>query len=197
MGKVELLSSHRNLWYQQRIDEKVRTSADVNHQRSPCIFDGGSEILFDPVSEEAQESPTLKDDSMSKCSSGHGKIILSPLMAGEEAITSDEADLAGVAAPATIEISEGVIGVEEEEVNNVTSNTTCQPSMLDPVEDDSSICYALQLCCTPNATDEELVICINCNRQAHKICTEQLSFQQPVNDNFVITSRNFSKMGEE
>jgi hypothetical protein len=30
--------------------------------------------------------------------------------------------------------------------------------MFDPVEDDSPICYALQLCCAPNATNEELVI---------------------------------------
>ncbi len=93
-------------------------------------------------------------------------------MAGEEAITSEEADLAEVAAPAPLEISEGVIGVKEEEVNNVTSNMTCQPSMFDSVEDDSPICYVLQLCRAPNATNEELVVCINCNHQAHKICTE-------------------------
>ncbi len=69
--------------------------------------------------------------------------------------------------------------------------------MFDPVKDDSPICYTLQLCCTPNATDEELVIFINCNCQAHKIRTEQLSFQQPVDDDLVITSRDFSKMGKE
>jgi hypothetical protein len=54
-------------------------------------------------------------------------------------ITSEEADLAGVATPATLEISEGVIGVKEEEFNNVTSNTTRQPTMFDPIDDDSSI----------------------------------------------------------
>jgi hypothetical protein len=117
-------------------------------------------------------------------------------MAGEEAITSEEADLAEVAAPAPLEISEGVSSVKEEE-NNVTSNTTCQPSMFDPIKDDLPTCYVLQLCCTPNATNEELLICINCNCQAHKICTKQLSFQQPVDDNFVITSKDFSKMGKE
>ncbi len=174
----------------------MRTSVDIIRQRAPCIFDGGSKILFDPVSEKAKESPTLKDGGMSKSSFGRGEIILSPLTAGEEAITSEEADLAKVASPAPLEISEGVIGVEEEE-NNVTSNMTNQPSMFDPVKDDLSICYALQLCCAPNATNEELVICINCNRQAHKICTKQLSFQQPINDNFVITSKDFSKMGKE
>ncbi len=134
---------------------------------------------------------------MSKFSSGRGKIILSPLMAGEEAITSEEADLAKVAAPAPLKISKGVIGVKEEGVNNVTSNTTHQPSMFNPIEDDSPICYVLQLCCAPNAMNEELVICINCNHQAHKICSKQLSFQQPVNNNFVIISRDFSKMGKE
>ncbi len=87
------------------------------------------------MSEEAKESPTLKDGGVSKSSSGRGKIILSPLTAGEEAITSEEADLAEVASPAPLEISEGVIGVKEEE-NNVTTNTTHQPSMFDPVEDD-------------------------------------------------------------
>ena len=118
-------------------------------------------------------------------------------MAGEEALTSEEADLDKMAALAPLENSEGVIGVKGEEVNNVTSNTTHQLSMFDPIEDDSPIWYTLQLCCAPNATNEELVICINCNRQAHKICAEQLSFQQPVNDNFVITLKDFSKMGKE
>jgi hypothetical protein len=133
---------------------------------------------------------------MSKSSSSCDEIVLSPLTAGEEAITSEEADLAKVAALFPLEISEGVIGVKEEE-NNVTSNTTRQPSMFDPVKDDLPICYTLQLCCTPNATNEELVICINCNCQAHKICTKQLSFQQPVDDDFVITLKDFSKMGKE
>ncbi len=176
--------------------KKARTSADIIRQRAPCIFDGGSKILFDPVSEEAKESPTLKDGGVSKSSSGCGEIILSPLTAGEEATTSEEADLAKVAAPFPLEISEGVIHVKEEE-NKVTPNTTRQPSMFDPVKDDSPICFALQLCCAPNATNEELVICINCNCQAHKICTEQLSFQQPVDDNFFITSKDFSTMGKE
>ncbi len=147
------------------------------------------------MSEEAKESPTLKDNGMSKCFSGCGKIILSPSTAGEEALTSEEADLAKVAIPAPLKISEGVIGVEEEEVNNVTSNTTCQPSMFDPVEDNSPICYVLQLCCAPNATNKELVICINCNRQELKICTKQLSFQQPVEDNFVITLKDYFQDG--
>jgi hypothetical protein len=149
------------------------------------------------VSKEVKESPRLKDDGMSKCSSGHGDIILSPSTAGEEAITSEEVDLAKVAAPAPLEISDRVIGVKEEEVNNVTSNTTHQPSKFDPIEDGSPICYTLQLCRTPNTTNEELVICINCNCQAHKICTKQFSFQQPVDDNFVIISRDFPKMGKE
>ncbi len=52
------------------------------------------------MSKEAKESPTLKDNNVSKCSSGGGKMILSMSTAGEEAITSEEADLAKVAAPA-------------------------------------------------------------------------------------------------
>jgi hypothetical protein len=79
------------------------------------------------VSKEAKELPTLKDDDISKCSSGHGEMVLSPLMDGKEAITSDKADLAEVAAPAPLEFSKGVMGVKGEEVNNVTSNTTHQP----------------------------------------------------------------------
>ncbi len=90
---------------------------------------------------------------MSKCSSGCGKIILSPLTADEEAITSEKADLAEVAAPAPLEISKGVIGAEEEEVNNVTSNTTRQPSMFDPIKDGSLTCYALQLVGTTEGTE--------------------------------------------
>ncbi len=40
------------------------------------------------------------------------EMVLSPLTAGEEAITAKVADLAKVAAPAPLEISKGVIGVE-------------------------------------------------------------------------------------
>jgi hypothetical protein len=69
--------------------------------------------------------------------------------------------------------------------------------MFDNIMDDFPICYTFQLCCAPNATNEELVICINCNCQAHKICTEQLSFQRPVDDNLVIALKDFSKMGKE
>jgi hypothetical protein len=132
------------------------------------MFDSGSKISFDPVSKEAKESPMPKDDNVSQCSSGRERcmsqqMVLSPLTAGEEAITAKEADLAKVAAPALLEISEGVIGVKDKEVNSVTSSTTCLPSMFDPVEDDLRIYYALQICCTPNATNKELVICINCN----------------------------------
>ena len=116
-------------------------------------------------------------------------------MAGEEAFTSEEADLDKMAALAPLENSEGVIGVKEEEVNNVTSNTTHQLSMFDPIEDDSPIWYTLQLCCAPNATNEELVICINCNCQAHKICTKQLSFQQPVDDIFFHHIKRFFQDG--
>jgi hypothetical protein len=166
------------------------------------MFDGASKISFDPVSKEAKGSPTPKDNNVSQCSSSRGRrmsqqMVQSHLMAGEEAITAKEADLAKVAAPALLEISEGVIGVKDKEVNNVTSNMTCLPSMFDPFKDDLRICYALQLCCTPNTTNKDLVICINCNQQAHKICTKQLSLQHPINDNLVITLRDFSKMGKE
>ncbi len=83
-GRVESPPSHCDLCYQQRSNEKARTSADIIRQRAPCIFDGGSKILFNPVSEEAKESPTSKDGGVSKSSSGCGKIILSPSTAGRE-----------------------------------------------------------------------------------------------------------------
>ncbi len=82
MGRVESPPSRRDLQYQQHSNEKARTSADVVRQRFPCIIDGSSKILFDPVSEEAKESPMLKDNGVAKCSSGRGEIILSPLTAG-------------------------------------------------------------------------------------------------------------------
>ncbi len=99
----------------------------------------GEEAITSEEADLAEVAPPAPLDGVSKCSSKCGKIILSPLMAGEEAITSEEADLTKVAAPAPLEISEGVNSVKEEEVNNVTSNTTCQPSIFDPVEDDSPI----------------------------------------------------------
>jgi hypothetical protein len=113
-GRVESPPFRHDLRYQQRSYEKARTSDDVICQRAPCIFDGGNKILFELVSKEAKESPTLKDDDMSKCSSGCGKMILSPSTAGKEALTSKEADLVKVATLAPLEISEGVIGVKEE-----------------------------------------------------------------------------------
>ena len=48
-----------------------------------------------------------------------------------------------------------------------------------------------------NATNEELVICVNCNHQSPKICTKKLSLQQPMDDNLVMTWKDFLSMGKK
>jgi hypothetical protein len=83
MGRVESLPYRCDLQYQQPSNEKARTSDDIIRQRAPCMFDSGSKISFDPVSEEAKESPTPKEDGVSQCSSGRGRrmsqqMVLSP-----------------------------------------------------------------------------------------------------------------------
>jgi hypothetical protein len=65
IGRVESPPSRHGLCYQQRRDEKARTSDDVICQRAPRMFDGGSNISFNQVAKEAKESPTPKEDGVS------------------------------------------------------------------------------------------------------------------------------------
>jgi hypothetical protein len=112
--------------------------------------------------------------------------VLAPLMAEKEATAAEEATPTLDDSLIQHEIAEVVTGVEEVGVSSTI--TTHPPSMFDDNDSDLHICCALNLCCTPNSITEELVICIICNHQAHKICcTEQLSFQQPITDNLVMT----------
>ncbi len=148
---------------------------------------------------------------MSQCSSGvdkHNSQEITEMMMSKSmvntmsgATTAEEIVMTKVVTPVINyspiwpKISEGVIGGEK--VKNVTSTTTRTPSMFDDEVNKSPICFALQLYHAPNATNEEFVICINCNHQSHKICTEQLLLQQPINDNLVITWKYFSHTVKE
>jgi len=60
-----------------------------------------------------------------------------------------------------------------------------------------STCAASQLCRDPNNDTDNYRYCLNCNVEAHLICTEQLDFQTPALDKFVITHRDFSFGGKE
>jgi hypothetical protein len=52
------------------------------------------------------------------------------------------------------------------------------PSLFEDPEDDdmAPVCAACQLCCNPNSNTKEYCFCINCNKEAHTICTEQMDF---------------------
>ncbi len=68
----------------------------------------------------------------------------------------------------------------------------------DPDNDDiAPVCAAHQLCCNPNSDTNEYCFCINCNIEAHTICTEQMDFQTPALDKCVITQNDFNNMGKE
>jgi hypothetical protein len=58
-------------------------------------------------------------------------------------------------------------------------------------------CAACQLCCDPNSDTDDYPFCMNCNGEAHTICTEQMNFQTPVSDKLVITHLDFSCVGRE
>ncbi len=58
-------------------------------------------------------------------------------------------------------------------------------------------CTASQLCRNPNNDADNYRYCLNCNVKAHLICTEQMDFQTPALDKFVITHHDFSFGGKE
>ena len=60
-----------------------------------------------------------------------------------------------------------------------------------------STCAASQLCRDPNNDTDNYCLCLNCNVDAHLICTEQLNFQTPALDKFVIDHRDLSGGGKE
>ncbi len=61
-----------------------------------------------------------------------------------------------------------------------------------------STCAASQFCCDPNNDTDNYRFCLNCNVEAHLICTEQMNFQTPAAlDKFIIHHRNFSFSGKE
>ena len=64
-------------------------------------------------------------------------------------------------------------------------------------DDIAPVCTAHQLCCNLNSNTKEYCFCINCNKEAHTICTVQMDFQTPALDKFVITQNNFNNMGKE
>jgi len=58
-------------------------------------------------------------------------------------------------------------------------------------------CAACQLCCNPNSDSDDYCFCMNCNGEAHTICTEQTNFQTPASDKLVITHLEFCYCGKE
>ena len=59
------------------------------------------------------------------------------------------------------------------------------------------LCAARQLCCDPNSDTNDYCFCMNCNFEAHTICTEQMNFQTPAPDQLIITHLDFSYGGKE
>ncbi len=58
-------------------------------------------------------------------------------------------------------------------------------------------CAAIQLCRDPNNDTDNYCTCLNCNVDAHLICTKQFNFQTPALDKFVIDHRDLSGGGKE
>ena len=59
------------------------------------------------------------------------------------------------------------------------------------------LCAARQLCWDPNSDTDDYRFYMNCNGEAHTICTEQMHFQTPALDQLVITHLDFSYSGKE
>ena len=60
-----------------------------------------------------------------------------------------------------------------------------------------STCAASQFCLDLNNDTDNYRYCLNCNVEAHFICTEQMDFQTPALDKFVIDHHDFSFGGKE
>jgi hypothetical protein len=60
-----------------------------------------------------------------------------------------------------------------------------------------STCTASQFCLDLNNDTDNYRYCLNCNVEAHLICTEQMDFQTPALDKFVIDHHDFSFGGKE
>ena len=73
------------------------------------------------------------------------------------------------------------------------------PSLFEDLDDDDivPVCAAHQLCCDPNSDTKEYHFCINCNKEAHTICTKQMDFQTPVLDESDITQNDFNNTEKE
>jgi hypothetical protein len=57
-------------------------------------------------------------------------------------------------------------------------------------------CAASHLCCSPEHKNIECILCINCNKTAHKLCAELLFFQSPVPDKHVISIKDLGVGGK-
>jgi hypothetical protein len=57
-------------------------------------------------------------------------------------------------------------------------------------------CAANHLCCSPKHQNIECVLCINCNKMAHKLCAKLLFFQSPVPDEHVISVEDLGVGGK-
>ncbi len=51
-------------------------------------------------------------------------------------------------------------------------------------------CAVNHLCCSPKHQNFICALCINCNKMAHKLCSELLFFQSPVPDKHIIAVKN-------
>jgi hypothetical protein len=73
------------------------------------------------------------------------------------------------------------------------------PSMFDNPDLDGTAtsCIAGLLCCDPKSNTDEYHLCMNCNGEAHTICTKQMNFQASADDKLVITPKDFCHMGKE
>jgi hypothetical protein len=59
-----------------------------------------------------------------------------------------------------------------------------------------STCAASHFCRDPNNDTDDYRYCLNCNLEAHLICTEQMNFQTPALDKLVINHRDYSCGGK-
>jgi len=60
-----------------------------------------------------------------------------------------------------------------------------------------STCAASRLCRDPNNNTDNYRCCLNCNVEVHLICTEQMNFQTPALDKFIIIYHDFAFCGKE
>ncbi len=186
--------SNREIRYQHRSDEK--SQGDDASSKMPTAMEG-EKIIFEkltPVAESSGKSspqvvvasPALQQTSVVELPAMQQLPCVQLNTQPPSVEKSPRQDLSTPAGD-----DDYVQQRSEEEVDlHLPSDDLNEDEM-------APLCAARQLCCDPNSDTDDYRFCMNCNFEAHTICTEQMNFQTPAPDQLIIPHWDFSYGGKE